>query len=599
MRKTLASRIIGLTAIYCIVFCSVVILQFSSKGNFSLNKGSINIKGRYLEANNRNNDIIPIEGGVKLFYGGLEFNLREERGKGLTLTGTNDDSLSVNPEFMMFAQTEFADSVSVRFVLPGGTSITFSSFDSERGHEMQINTEFADNVSKIIIPIKPRRSSLVRDHEQVGIMFSGNRYFFNNPNLEIEEGKIVLSKEVSFISYRARSKQTAFDPSNFILAQSQDYETVVRNWQNASFTFWNQNTANITENDIIAYLSESLGRGNFTAMLNTLPPAFINSQRHSFRSAVFTGGMRNAYLSFNTFENERISLITGLIREGSLSFLKEENVIDYLFSRSYTALANEAIQLITSAEPSMLNIAYCAGLLEVYSDIRKWSAAGNSDPNYPIGHLADKIISLISENLIHDKNEDNVHITAAEDINKEYNVRLGKALNYWVQNSGLPAQWSSVGKSLVLSAIADNNSGSLYNILNLGNYYPRAALLLQETGHWAWTISPAVRATYIDGNLNLAFNFPISASHYAIIRGVRPFIKIQIYDMDWRTDSNFEQYDSSGWVYYPQDQTLVLKVRHRALVENVRIFYRVEEPPPPPPPPVITEPPETEGEVFE
>jgi hypothetical protein len=58
--------------------------------------------------------------------------------------------------------------------------------------------------------------------------------------------------------------------------------------------------------------------------------------------------------------------------------------------------------------------------------------------------------------------------------------------------------------------------------------------------------------------------------------------------MDWRSDSQFEIYDSSGWVYYPQEQVLILKLRHRSTTENVRIIYR-EAPPPPPPPPVVEE----------
>jgi len=589
MKKSLASRIIRLAAIYCAVFCSIVILQFSGKGNFNLTAGSINIKGRYLQdiqteqqEKNKEEGLLPITSGVKLFYGGLEFNLKEERGKGLTLTSidengeTNSDAVSVNPEFMTVTDN------SAQFILPGGTTITFTSFESDRGHELQINAEFADNVSEIIIPITPRRSSLVKDNEQTGILFSGNRYFFNNPGIEIEKGKIILSNNMTFVSYRARSKQPAFNPADFIIPQSQNYETVVRSWQSSSFTYWNQNAMSLqAEDDIIAYLSESLTRGNFATMVNTIPGSFLNSTRHSHRSAVYIGGMVNAYRSFNIYENEKTALINRLIRERSLDLLKEKNILDHLFSRNNIALVNELIVIITEIEPEMINIDYCAGLLEIYSDLRRWLPGSyTNDPNYPIGHLTEQIILLISENLSHDSGNDLVNISTSESINAEYNLRLGKALDYWAQNAGHAPDWSLIGKSLVLSAISDNNSGNLYNTLNLSNYYPRATVLLPESGHWAWTVSPSVRATYIDGNLNIAFNFPANASHYAIIRGVRPFIKIQFYGMDWRTDGQFERYDSSGWVYYPQDQTLVLKVRHRELVENVRIFYRVEEPPP-------------------
>jgi len=67
-------------------------------------------------------------------------------------------------------------------------------------------------------------------------------------------------------------------------------------------------------------------------------------------------------------------------------------------------------------------------------------------------------------------------------------------------------------------------------------------------------------------------------SHFMIIRGVRPFIRIQLHGMDWRTDSQFERYDSSGWVYYPEEQTLIVKLKHRVTTENIRIIYRATEP---------------------
>ena len=73
-------------------------------------------------------------------------------------------------------------------------------------------------------------------------------------------------------------------------------------------------------------------------------------------------------------------------------------------------------------------------------------------------------------------------------------------------------------------------------------------------------------------------------THYAIIRGVRPFISIQIHGRDWRSDPQFERYESSGWVYYQQEQVLILKLRHFSATENMRIIYRFAERPPPPPP---------------
>ncbi|MCL2806336.1 MAG: hypothetical protein FWD26_10395 [Treponema sp.] len=588
MRKSLATRIIGLAVLYCMVFFFVVILQFSNKGNFSLSAGAMTIRGRYSQTEAAVTGEASITGGVKIFYGGLDFNLKEERGKGLMLTGP-DGTFPVNPEFLTLTENPGADS-TVKLTLPGGTEIIFNSSDSPRGPELQINAVFAGNVSEVAIPIVPRRSSLVRDNGQIGIVFGGARYFFSSAGLELQEGKIILSNNNSLISYRQRDRQRVFNPSDFIIANAQNYETVLRNWQDAGFAYWNQNILQ-NEEDIIAYLAEALRRGSYPAALNSIPNNFISSPRQSYKSSAFAGGMANAHRTFVAMHNEKTSQITRAVRERSLVFLREEHLLDYLLSRGSSALAGDVIEAVKNAEPQMLTIDYCAGLLEFFTDARRWQLNTN-DANYPIGHLKDQIFQLVSDNLNRDSEKDAVYISAADGISSEYSLRLGKALVSWAQTAqgAEAAEWTAIGRSLILSALAGSNSGRFYNLLNptqpgFSNYYPRATLL-SDTGHWIWTASPTVRSSFIDGNVNITFSFPPNTAHYVIVSGVRPFIKIQIHGMDWRTDNQFERYDSSGWVYYPQDQLLVVKLRHRATVENIRIFYRL-------PPAAVTTPAET------
>jgi hypothetical protein len=297
--------------------------------------------------------------------------------------------------------------------------------------------------------------------------------------------------------------------------------------------------------------------------------------------------MINAVNSFVYSENEKINLITRLIRERSLDILIEEHILDYLFSRGNTTLANDTIEIINNLDLQMLTIDHCAGLLEVANDLRLWR------PNHNIGHLIEQILLIISDNLIRD-NQNNLVFINTSGSNFEYSLRLGKALinqPFIAGNINEQTQvlWVSIGKSLVLSALPNLNSGRVYSILKPTEYYPHATQLTDE--HWAWTASPSVNASFINGNMNITFNFPTAMTHYVMIRGVRPFLRIQIHGMDWRSDSQFERYDSSGWIYNPQEMILVVKLRHRTPVDNIRIIYRAD---PPPPLPIETSvPPET------
>jgi len=174
MKKPLTSRIAGLAVLYCLIFCILVLLQFSNQGSFSLTAGSMTIRGKFLQnpeeriiRNNTifelydNDSIHEITDGVKIYYGGLEFNLSEERGKGLTLYGI-EENISVNPEYLILTNN------IARFILPDGTTLVFNSFNTprqqdSRGAELRIHAEFAEDISEITIPVIPRRSSLIRD----------------------------------------------------------------------------------------------------------------------------------------------------------------------------------------------------------------------------------------------------------------------------------------------------------------------------------------------------------------------------------------------------------------------------------------------------
>jgi len=587
MRKPLASRIIGLAALYCAVFYLLVIFQFSNKGNFTLHAGSMTVRGRYLQQENANalSADEPIErtiaGGIKIFYEGIEFNLKEERGKGLTLTG-DSGAIPVNPASMLLKDN------SVSFTFSGGTTLVFNSLETHRGSELQISAEFADNISEITIPITPRRSSIIRDNDQIGIGFGGDRFFFSTLGHELEDGKVVLLKEQPAISYRERGKQKEFVPADYVIEEAQNYETIVRSWQQTSFTFWSQNAnALLYEDDITAFLAESIQRGSYSSAINAVSANILNSPRQSHKSAAYVGGLSNVYPSFIAAENEKINLITRLTYEKSLAVFKEEHVIDYLFTRSNNILANEVIDLINNAEDQIIVIDYCAGLLEAFYDLRRWQPFNTTE------HLTEQILLAVSENLHRDSEEDSVYISSSDNNTAEYSLRLGRALIFWAQNSRNEevelTVWADIGKSLVISALSGRTSGKFYNTLNLSEYGPKA-IRLTDTGHWAWTMLPSIRTAATESNITFTFTFQVGMSHFVIIRGVRPFLRLQMYNLDWRPDSQPERYDSSGFFYYQQDQVLVMKIRHRSVNENVRIIYReaaraVTPPPSPSPAP--------------
>jgi hypothetical protein len=206
---------------------------------------------------------------------------------------------------------------------------------------------------------------------------------------------------------------------------------------------------------------------------------------------------------------------------------------------------------------------------------------------------------------VHRKNPQNGIVLAfnGEEADTEYNLRLGSAL---VQIEDKTA--GALGRTLILSvlSLADSSgsvpqiviqnssrdfvekpgspllsSARMYRIYNSASetagtaeYFARAQAIPAGTvpGLWAWTAASSVSAEQQGGVIDITVNFPAGETHYMIIRGVRPFNTIQLYNVNFPTDSQFERYDSSGWVYSASEQSLLVKMRHRSASEHIRII---------------------------
>jgi hypothetical protein len=304
--------------------------------------------------------------------------------------------------------------------------------------------------------------------------------------------------------------------------------------------------------------------------------------------------MDEARRSFTQAEREKTGRISRMISERSVDLLKESHVFEFLLVRGYVNFAEDGLELIRSLTPAALTPEICPGIFEGYMDIVKWRSHGDN----PFDRLVDQACHVFSEGIRRNTENEQALVFNGNIADIEFNLRLGKALWIWADAAGSDA-WADLGRSLVLSVLLmQDNTGSVpasvqvsesgrfsegpgrfsaarvCRILNLGEYYPRAAGIGSGvSGLWAWTAASSVSAAQEGNVLDISVSFPVGEIHYLMIRGVRSFAKIQIYNLDYPTDPQFESYDASGWVYSVQDQILVLKLKHRSAVEHIKIFY--------------------------
>jgi hypothetical protein len=595
MRKPVIPRMLGLLVLYCAIFFALVLLQFSKKGNFTQAIGNMVVSGQYslsADAPADPNEHL-LAGGVRLYFDGLEFSLKEDD-DGFVLIDDKDGRQPVNPEYLVCSGDE------ARFRLPGGTEVSFTSLYIGGSPELRIEAAFAENFSGLDIPFKPRRSSIIHDEEQFTISYNGAHYQFSRQSSGMDRGRLVLSDKEPAVSYRAKPAKRVFDPGDYALAQAdsaQTFNEAINRWKDQSFSFWNQTVPVQTGEDmVVAYTGEAVRRGNYKVAVASVPPAFLEGNQRTYESSVFLGGMTRALRSFIPAEQVKINRVSRLINEKSLDFLRENHVMDYLLIRGYAKFADDGIALIRGMDPAALTLDMGPGVFEGYADLKRWVYGGEN----PFGRLIDQACFLVSETIRRDAEKDLVFVAHNGRVDTEFNFRLGKALLVWAESTG-NAGWAALGRSLLLSVISlRDNAGSvpaqlavnengtlgaagddssissarLYRILDPGDYYPHAVSLGPALNDlWTWTASPSVSFFQERQGFTISVSFPMNETHYMLIRGVRPFAKIQLYNTDWPSDPQFERYDSSGWIYSAQDQVLVLKMKHRVTVEQIKIFF--------------------------
>jgi hypothetical protein len=593
-----------------VVFVLLVAMQFTRGGIFSERIGDMLVNGRYNvssgvieEAQERAGWRLLERGGVSVSFGGLEFRL----------------ALS---EYIAIFENE------VVFILPDGTELSFSSQSPGEKPgavpELRIWGKFPDNVASVAIPFRTQRSSVIRNNgnDALIISYNGSHYQFSRPLQNLEAGQLILLAAAPSISYRVITGKKEFIPADFIVPQAeivQAFTDELSLWAARNFRVWGQMGTQTDEDTVISFCGEAIRQGVYRSAITTVPISFSPSPQRTWESAVYQfdrriGVWQRAASSVARLEREKAAYISRLLAEKDNNILLENRVIEFLAIRGHDQMINDVLSLAENMNPAAITLDMCPGILESYSDIGRYRPRAAN----PFESLVEQVCQIIGDGI--QWAGEGVFVFADDRADTEFNMRLGIALHEWGEKSG-NSDWAGLGRSLVFSVISlgDGNgsvpvsltidedeelavsddlisSAKLYRTLGNNEYLPHAT----ATGAndiWAWTASPSVNITRNDAQMDISITFPVGETHYVMLSNVRPFPLLQMHDMNWRRASDFESYyDSSGWYYFEEEQILVLKIRHRANIERIRISFtapRVEPPPPPPP-----SPPEEEQETF-
>ncbi|MDR0551315.1 MAG: hypothetical protein LBG72_04775 [Spirochaetaceae bacterium] len=616
MRKNIAANTVSLLTAYIFIFFVLTLTQWARTGAFTRKMGNVTINAKLAHGQNGISSSVreteygeeyDLSGGAKITFMGLEFQL----GTGadaVLCEDINGDVFSLYPKILNlsaqyarfrfdklhFAGTSETDASS-SFV-----ELNFYPQAENDGEELVISSVLPDGIESITVPFKLlRRTSILRGgNGQSYISVDGKEWHFDRPAADFNNETLVLTAKQPALAFQQRGGGQ-FKILDYIVAGAMEktrYNEVIGAWRDKAWTTWAAQTAAGTTNESIisAYIAESARRGNYREALGRLPAEFINA-RPGYLSSPFMGRLPAALQSKSEYEKNNVERLTALLKSGIAAFLQEDKIFVYLAQRSYTSLFDEAINQIRMMQPDALTMELLPAIFEGWW---AWSIWHENEEN-PFELLAQQARHLIAENLKKDRETGAVFAAQDANIDVLFNARLGAALTVYGESSS-SSEWAALGRSIALSCMDySNDSGnfpsklreeqgiinpvngegvldplSVYLVLAVSDYYPHAVgVSTLVNGVWVWTMSPSIAASYADGILDFAVTFFQGSTHYLMISGVRPFSKIQMRDIDYRSDPQFENWNAPGWVYSPAEQTILVKLLHNNPVEHIKIFF--------------------------
>ncbi|MDR1506712.1 MAG: hypothetical protein LBI67_06375 [Treponema sp.] len=617
MKKPFILRVLFLVVLYALIFVFLVNLQFAKRNNFTHRVGNLVVQGYY--AGQPDGEILlpntyALDRGASVFFGGLEFDLGRNDVDGFAVTSPSGSVEKARADLLILGDN------GVYFRLSGGTELSFTTRYSGGALELVMEADFLSGGSGgagdlgLDIPFRPLGTSRMEETGLSLLVSSGGVNYTFGWGLDGPEGapaaritgrRVRLTPERRTASYRAIPERKTVSPENFILAVS-GYEAEMSLWRDKSYSAWNriagsQDSGRILSGDgetANAYLSEAIKRGAYRAAAAAVTPVYAPSPAVplSFGAAAFAGKLDGALRSLSASERERYSRLARLFNERSPDFLKESHVVEFLGVRGLNNLLDDAVDMLRYFDPAVMTIEQSAGFFEGELD---WAQSRPGRDN-PYTRFTDQAFHVVVGSLKKDPAAGTVLAFTGKEADIELNLRLGSCLSRSADETR-----QALGKSIILSVLSfaddtgsapavieQNDSGGfsekpgggrlsssgMYRICrteNSNEYYARAQSLSsgETPGLWAWTAASRVSAVQQPGLTDITVHFPAGETHYMLIRGVRPFVTLQLYGINYPTDPQFERYDSSGWVYSAQEQTLLVKMKHRSSAEHIRIFY--------------------------
>ena len=613
--KHKSSRMIALTISYILIIFGIFVIQFTIGKTFYYTIGAMTVSGRdEVDETGNRTPLLPLH----IVSNGLDFYITDQT----PLTAKTSNNEDITLKVLEYKKNE--DSFSV--VCSNGVLIDFNSYLSETIATVRISVSMPSEIETVYFPWKLTQSArLERQDGQIFLRYGKDRFIFRgghgfgNSDDTSELPHLILSSSKKTAIYETYVQSESLDFDSIFrlpIATEEEYNKTKQLFRENALEYFSNviSSRNYNEELLTAYIAEKTFNGEYAKALVYAPASLLPKEKRTYISTTFYGNLAQNDKSLAAYHKKKLSGIELGIARAETSVFDRVSLIPFLINNSRVNLISALEKMASNAKQEDLNSFLAAGLLEAAMDYafyfpNKQNIFMENSEKYE-NVLKDSLISIDNGLYISSdkKTIDTEKTLQAASIlirygnsypDKDSWKAVGQALYSSIfslggNSSSLPASFDIQGdKAKKLGLMANDalilHAEKLYPVAIKDNpHYPHeeSLALKAEPGIWAWTSAHDINVLKNDAKI---FSFRISAktgdTHYMIIRGIRPFYRIQVYGIDFRSDPRFEIYNSSGYVYDERTRTLLLKIKHKKDDEDIVLF--LGRPPEPVPVPVV------------
>lgn len=607
MMKFFYRRIALITALYLTIIFGIFALQFTRGNTFSFTIGALSVSG------STETDVKGVEKpALPLHLGawGLDFFLDEHHSLMAYTSGNNGVPVQVE------SWSRQDDGFSLAFAR--GIRLVFSTEKRGDIDVLSLSAEIPSSFQRVAIPFRFARSARLEKHESLTLVRSGKK-LYSFPSAPLAQGDssavryLPLSRSSPTVYYQTWLPAKGISITELAALPGASRQARARSVERfaASALASFRSTLllpNLSEAVVASYVAEMGRIGMYRTAIESVPASFTSGQSRTWLTNTFFNSLERTWAGMISREREERVALSRKLTEGNPAIFEFPSLFTYLVDRGSAVLLPDVVRVASALEIASISPVQAAGILETILDARDMQSPHAVALEALSESAERRIISsfaLVQDRLYMSKNGslvdslDTLRVATvlsrwgASDPKKEQwagmsNLLVTSLLTHLGEDGSLPVslalspETGERRESIVVSEGGFIDPGRLYpHVVTGDTWYPHALSLssVLGPGNWAWTSAKSVTVAKRSGDvLAITVGFPQGETHYMVIRGIKPFYRIQLYGMDFRTDPRFESYNSSGYRYNEDTETLFLKMRHKVEMEDIVIYLGAPTP---------------------